>query len=45
MFDFDCITKKDIKEHNPNQPEIPDDLCKIIIVGRSGSGKTNTIMQ
>ena len=27
MFDyinFDYITKKDIKEHNPNWPKIPD---------------------
>ena len=24
MFNFDYIRKEDIKEHNPNWPEIPD---------------------
>ena len=24
MFNFDCIKKEDIIEHNPNWPEIPD---------------------
>ena len=26
MFNFDYITKKDIKERNPNWPEIPDTI-------------------
>ena len=29
MFNFDYITKEDIKEHNPNWPEIPDLLYQI----------------
>ena len=32
MFNFDYITKKDIKEHNPNWSEIPDQPYRISIV-------------
>ena len=44
MFNFDYITKEDIKEHNPNWPEIPDYPYIILIVGGSGSGKTNALL-
>ena len=44
MFHFDYITKEDIKEHNPNWPEIPDHPCRIIIVGDSGSVKSNALL-
>ena len=44
MFNFDCITKEDIKEHNPNWPEIPDHPRRILIIGGSGSGKTNALL-
>ena len=44
MCNFDCITKEVIKEHNSNQPEIPNHLYRILIVGGSGSGKTNTLL-
>ena len=44
MFNFDQITKEDIKEHNPNWPEIPDHLYVILTVGGSGSGKTNALI-
>ena len=44
MFNFDYITKEDIKEHNPNWPEIPDHPYRILIVGGSASGKTNTLL-
>ena len=47
MFNFDYIdyiTKEDIKEHNPNWPEIPDHLYRILTVGGFGSGKTNTLL-
>ena len=44
MFNFDYITKEDIKEHNLNWPEIPDYPYIIIIVGGSGSGKTNALL-
>ena len=39
MFNFDYITKEDIKENDPYWPEIPDHPYKILIVGSSGSGK------
>ena len=32
------------KEHNPNWPYIPDHPYRILIVGGSGSGKTNTLL-
>ena len=41
MFNFDYITKEDITEHNPNWPEIPDHLYRVLIAGGSGFGKTN----
>ena len=41
---FDYITKEDIKEHNRNWPEIPSDSYAILIVGGSGSGKTNVLL-
>ena len=44
MFNFDYITKEDIKEHNPKWPEMPDHPCKILIIGGSGSGKTNALL-
>ena len=44
MFNFDFITKEDIKEHYQNWTEIPDDLYKILIVGGFGSGKTNALL-
>ena len=44
MFDFDCITKEDKKEHNPNWPKILGHLYRILIVGGSGSGKTNALL-
>ena len=37
MFKFGYTTKEDMKEHNPNQPEIPDHPYRKIIVGGSGS--------
>ena len=44
MFYFDYITKEDIKEHNPNLLEIPDHPYRILLVGGSGSGKTNLLL-
>ena len=37
------ISKEDIKEHNPNWLQIPDHPYRILIIGGSGSGKTNTL--
>ena len=44
MFNFDYITKEDIKEHNPKWPEISDHRYLILIIGGSGSGKTNALL-
>ena len=44
MINFDDFTKENIKEHNPNWPEIPDHPYRILLVGGSGSGKTNTLL-
>ena len=44
MFNFDYISKEHIKEHNPNWPEIPDHPHRTLIVGGSGSGKTNVLL-
>ena len=43
MINFDDVTKESIKEHNPNWPQIPDHLCKILIIGGSRSRKANSI--
>ena len=39
MFNFDYITKEDIKEHNSNWPEIPDHPYRLLIIGGSGLEK------
>ena len=43
MINFHDITKEDTKEHNPNWSQIPDHPCRILIIGSSGSGKTNSL--
>ena len=40
---FDDVTKKSIKEHNRNWPQIPDDLHRILLIVGSSSGKTNLL--
>ena len=44
MFNFDYITKGDIKEHNSDWTEISDHPYEILIIGDSGSGKTNVLL-
>ena len=44
MFKFGYITKEHIIEQNPNWPEIPDHPYRILIIGGSGSGKTNALL-
>ena len=44
MFNFDSITKEDIKEHNANWPQIPDHPYRILIAGASESGKRNALL-
>ena len=33
MVNFDCGTKEDTREHNPNQPQIADHACGILVIG------------
>ena len=42
MINFDDIAQENIKEHNPNWLQIPDHPYRILIIGGSGSGKTNS---
>ena len=44
MFNFDYITKEDIKENNLNWPKARDPLCVILLIGGSGFGKTNALL-
>ena len=44
MKNFDEYTNENNKEHNPNWPYIPDHPYRILIIGGSGSGKTNTLL-
>ena len=42
MTNFDDVMKEETTKHNPNWPQIPDHLYRILIIGISGSGKTNS---
>ena len=42
MIDFDDFVNLNIKEHNPNRPQIPDHYYRILIIGYSGSWKRNS---
>ena len=44
MINFDEYTKDNIKEHNLNWSYIPDHLYRILIIGGSGTGKTNALL-
>ena len=44
MFNLDDITNKNNKKHNEKLPYIPDHLYRILIIGASGSGKTNALL-
>ena len=44
MFNLDDITNKNKKKHNEKWPYIPDHLYRILIIGGSGSGKTNALL-
>ena len=43
MINYDYIKKEIIEQHNSNWPRIPDHPYKILIIGRSGSGKRNVL--
>ena len=44
MTNLESITNGNSKKHNEKRPFIPDYPCKIMIIGGSGSGKTNTLL-
>ena len=44
MINLDSITNENKKEPNEKWPFIPDHLYRIIIIGGSGSGKRNALI-
>ena len=44
MINLDDITNENNKEHNEKWPYIPDHPYRILIIGGSGSGKTNALI-
>ena len=44
MINFDNYTNGNKTEHNKNWPYIPDHPYRILIIGGSGSGKTNLLL-
>ena len=44
MINLDSITNENNKKHNEKWPYIPDHPYRILIIGGSGSGKTNTLL-
>ena len=44
MINFDEYTNENIIEHNLKWPYIPDHPYRILIIGGSGSGKTNALL-
>ena len=44
MINLDSIANENNKERNDKWPYIPDHLHRILIIGGSGSGKTNALL-
>ena len=44
MINFDDYVNEKKTEHNKNWPYIPDHPCRILIIGGSGSRKTNVLL-
>ena len=44
MFNLDDISNENSKEHNKKWPYISDIPYRTLIIGRSGSGKTNALL-
>ena len=44
MTNFDDIVNENNTAHNKNWPYIPDHPYRILIIGGSGSGKTNALL-
>ena len=44
MFNLDFITNEHKKNHNEKWPHIPDHPYRMLIIGGSGSGKINALL-
>ena len=44
MINFDNYVSENKTKHNPNWPYTPDKPYRILIIGGSGSGKTNVLI-
>ena len=44
MINLDSITNENNKKHNEKWAYIPNHPYRILIIGVSGSGKTNTLL-
>ena len=44
MIDLDSITNENNKKHNEKWSYITDHAYRILIIGSSGSGKTNALL-
>ena len=44
MINLDSITNENNKKHNAKWPYISDHPYRILIIGYSGSGKSNTLL-
>ena len=44
MINFDDVTKENMKQHNPNWPQISDLPYRILMIRDSGSGKTKSLL-
>ena len=44
MINYDDYANENKTEHNSKWPYIPDHPCRILIIGGSGSGKTNALL-
>ena len=44
MINSDDDTEENIKEHDPNWPQIPDHPHRIVLIGGSGYGETNSLL-
>ena len=45
MINFDDIANENKAKYNKNWPHIPDHPYRILIIGGSGSGKTNALLK
>ena len=44
MINFSCVAEVNIKQHYPNQPQIPNHPYRILITEDYRLGKTNALL-